>query len=111
MSEIYKKVENGQKKYFDQLSGELNTQKLVKIHNSCPGSRGWWGVALKLPDKRNLTEDPNTNFSFSRAIAEQSRSCLRSEIMVWVPGSNLAWGRFLFLNKNKKWFFEIWMAN
>ena len=30
---LTKKVENGWKKYFDQLLGARSTQKLVKIHN------------------------------------------------------------------------------
>ena len=33
MSKYNKKVENGSKKYFNQLSGAHSTQNLVKIHN------------------------------------------------------------------------------
>ena len=33
---LLKKVENGSKKYFDQLSSACSTQKLIKIHNQYP---------------------------------------------------------------------------
>ena len=43
-AKIKKKVENGQKKCFDQLSGARSTQKLVKIHNT------YIPIKVKRPD-------------------------------------------------------------
>ena len=32
---LTKKVENSQKKYFEELSGARSTRKLIEIHNRC----------------------------------------------------------------------------